>query len=388
MSVQPPSRSAGILIPIRTGLQHLALVTRVARFALMVVALSVVVSAGVTAQRRTVLTPQGDHLAINGTGQFLVFASYFDGLHRPVDTLRSDLEWMRARGIRGIRVWPNTPPGPLMDPDGHLDPTAVSHLLTLVDEAAVRGMVVDLTFHREAIECPTDDCAFTPDEFGDALVAVARTVATRRNVLFDLQNEWDVHRTGARMRLRDFRAIRDRVRQANPTLPIVASVTSSYGEARAAEDAFDLVAFHEGRDVYGLWAYDTDRLLDRLREALWTAGRVAPIYLQEPNRFRRPRDRQPHLDDTVEHYWVAARGAKRAGAAAWTFHTAAGFDLGSNTTFEQLLLADERRVLDGLSAQLAEEPRWGIVSAPLPRDPLFPDLMQPVLQPDEPPSVH
>lgn len=162
------------------------------------------------------------------------------------------------------------------------------------------------------------------------------------------------------MRLRDFRAIRDRVRLANPTLPVTASVTFGYGETHAAEDAFDLLAFHEKRDIHGSWAYDTDRLLGRLRDSLWTARRVLPIYLQEPNRFRRPDDRQLHLDDTTEHYWVAARGAKRAGAAAWTFHTAAGFNLASTVPFEQLLLAQERRIIDGLSAQLAEEPRWGI----------------------------
>lgn len=320
-----------------------------------------VVSTAIAAQPRTTLTRQGDHFAITGVDQFIVFTSYFDGLNRPTPTLTADLDWLRARGIGGIRVWPNTPPTPIMDPEGDLDPAVVSRLLTLVDEAAVRGMVVDLTFHREAVECASPECLFTPEEFGDAIVAVAQALVDRRNVLFDLQNEWDIHRRGARMRLRDFRAIRDRVRRVNPDVPVAASVTFGYGEARAAEDAFDLLAFHEGRDVYGSWAYDTDRLLGRLREALWTAGRVVPIYLQEPNRFRHPPDRQPHLDDTAEHYWVAARGAKRAGAAAWTFHTAAGFDLASGVPFEQLLLPQERRVIDGLSVQLAEEPAWGIL---------------------------
>lgn len=318
------------------------------------------VSVAIAAQTRTALTLHGDRFAINGIGQFVVFTSYFDGLNRPSPTLGGDLDWLRARGIGGIRVWPNTPPTPIMDPDGRLDPIVVSRLLTLLDEAATRGMVVDLTFHREAVGCASRDCAFNPEEFGDAIVAVARTLVDRRNVLFDLQNEWNVHRPGARMRLRDFRTIRDRVRLVNPGLPIAASVTFGYGETRAAEDAFDLLAFHEARDVDGSWAYETDRLLGRLREALWSAGRVLPIYLQEPNRFRHPRDRQPHLDDTVEHYWVAARGAKRAGAAAWTFHTAAGFNLASTVPFEQFLLPQERRIVDGLSAQLAEEPLWGI----------------------------
>lgn len=357
---RPSRRRDRITSTIRTLLQLLAHARPDARYGLTVFAVSILVSATIAAQARTTLTRQGDHLAINGVGQFIVFTSYFDGLNRPAATLRADLDWLKARGIGGIRVWPNTPPTPLMAHEGHLDPTVLSRLLTLVDEAATRGMVVDLTFHREAVACPSSDCTFTPEAFGDAIVAVAHTLVDRHNVLFDLQNEWDIHRQGARMRLRDFSAIRDRVRAVNPAVPIAASVTFGYGEARAAEDAFDLLAFHEGRDVYGSWAYDTDRLLGRLREALWTSGRVVPIYLQEPNRFRHPQDRQPYLDDTAEHYWVAARGAKRAGAAAWTFHTAAGFNLASTSAFEQLLLPQERRVLDELATQLADEPRWGI----------------------------
>lgn len=222
-------------------------------------------SVGVTAHYRTTLTSRGDYFAVNGVGRFIVFTSYFDGLNRPTPTLRADLEWLRARGIGGIRVWPNSPPTSIMNADGHLDPAVVSRLLTLVDEAAARGMVVDLTFHREAVECPSSDCTFTTEEFSDAIVAVAHALIRRRNVLFDLQNEWNVHRQG--MRLRDFRALRDRVRTVNTAIPITASVTFGYGEARAAEDALDVLAFHEGRDIYGSWAYDTDRLLGRLREA-------------------------------------------------------------------------------------------------------------------------
>ena len=119
-------------------------------------------------------------------------------------------------------------------------------------------------------------------------------------------------------------------------------ISASYGEEHAAGRAFDILAYHDGRDAYGSWAADTERLVGHLREALTVNGAPLPIYLQEPNRFPRPGDRQPNLDDTPAHYWQAAQAARQAGAAAWTFHTAASFDLSSDVPFEHLLLAPER----------------------------------------------
>jgi hypothetical protein len=60
------------------------------------------VSVAIAAQPQTTLTIRGDHFAIDGTGQFIAFVSYFDGLNRPMPTLGADLDWLSARGIGGI----------------------------------------------------------------------------------------------------------------------------------------------------------------------------------------------------------------------------------------------------------------------------------------------
>ncbi len=234
-----------------------------------------------------------------------------------------------------------------------------TRLLALVDAAARRGLVVDLTFHREAVICPSSGCTFSVEDYGESLAALAWVLRDRRNVLFVLQNEWNVRSGG--LTAPDLVALRERVRAANPLLPVAASVTADYGERDAVARAFDMVAWHGWRDAYGSWAVDTEAVVSRLRDAMDGRGdSPLPIYLQEPNRFPHAEDRQPWLDDTAAHYWLAARYARRAGGAAWTFHTAAGFHLGNEIPFAQLLLPGEQRVLGRLAAELAAEPAWGI----------------------------
>ena len=142
----------------------------------------------------SLLTRQGDHFAIDGRGEFLLFVSYFDGLNRQPALLRRDLAWLAANGVRGIRVWPNSPPVPLMHADGTLSPAMLDRLGRLVGEAARFGIVVDVTFHREAIDCPDSACAFSVTAYGAALAQAARALSAHRNVLIDLQNEWNDHR--------------------------------------------------------------------------------------------------------------------------------------------------------------------------------------------------
>ena len=304
------------------------------------------------------LTREGDHFAIDGRGEFLLFVSYFDGLNRPPAVLQQDLAWLAGAGIRGIRVWPNSPPVPLMHPAGTLNAAMLNRLVRLVDKAARHRIAVDVTFHREAIDCQDTACEFTIAAYGAALAQATRALSPYRNVLIDLQNEWNDHRMD--MSWPDIESLHAQVRAADPVVPITASVTSTYGEEHAAGRAFDLLAYHDGRDAYGSWASDTEALVQRLRDALMANGQPMPIYLQEPNRFPHPGDRQPNLDDTPEHYWLAAQAARRAGAAAWTFHTAASFDLSSDVPFAHLLLAPERRVISGLRAAVAEAPVWGV----------------------------
>jgi hypothetical protein len=144
----------------------------------------------------------------------------------------------------------------------------------------------------------------------------------------------------------------------------VTASTSGNSHPEAAVNAFDVLAYHGHRDGAGKWAAETDKVVAGLRAQLaLTPRQVAPIYLQEPNRFSYPFDTLNYYDNTAAHYWTSAQNAKRAGAAGWTFHTAASFGLSSSTPLPELLLPGEREVLESLAARLAEQSIWGIQTA-------------------------
>src|SRR5262245_18083150 len=111
-----------------------------------------------------------------------------------------------------------------MDAGGRLDPQQVASLHALIDAAAARGMVVDVSFHREGVCDPPSVCGFTVGAFGQGVGAVASELSRHRNVLVDLQNEWDVHGNG--ITLTDLMGIRGAVQAVNPDLVVTASTTS------------------------------------------------------------------------------------------------------------------------------------------------------------------
>lgn len=308
-----------------------------------------------TGSRAQTLAVSRDHFTVNGTAQFLVFASYFHGLDRPAAMLSADLAWLKSKGVIGVRVWPNVSQPRLMNEDGQLNSVALDKLRFLIGEASARGMIVDVTFTREHIAGD-----FSMGEYQQAIASAASDLRDRRNILFDLQNEWNCWSNQREMTIAALENIRAAVKAAVPALVVTASTSCHpYGEAGA--NAFDVLSHHGPRDRFGNWANDTGDLVRDLKwQVALTPGRVAPVYLQEPNRFGYPFDRLDYYDSTPSHYWTSVQAAKREGAAAWTFHTAASFNMTSSTPFSALLLDGERAVLDGLASALAAQPTWGI----------------------------
>ena len=301
------------------------------------------------------LSIDSNRFAIDGVSRFVVFVSYFDGVRRPAATLATDLDWLKSRGVLGVRVWPNSSEPRLMDAEGGLNATVLSKLKSLIDAAAARGMVVDVTFNREGVCVPPSSCGFTAAEYTLAIATVAHELDGRRNILFDLQNEWNVHGGLSRA---DLQGIRAAVRIQNPLLVVTAS-TSGDSVVEAAANAFDVLAYHGPRDSSGRWAETTDDLVHSLRTQLaLTPGRVGLVYLQEPNRFPVAGDMATGFDSDPDHYWTAVTNAKLAGAAAWTFHTGASFNLSSQTAFSELLTPEERNVLHGLLTHLPSPVAW------------------------------
>ena len=138
-----------------------------------------------------IFASNGDHFTVNGVGQFIVFASYFHGLERPAETLSVDLSWLKSKGVMGVRVWPNATNPRLMSSNGQLDVIALQRLTSIVAEASLRGMMVDITFTRETVPLLPNDLAFTIAEYQQAIALTAAALRDRRNILFDLQNEWN-----------------------------------------------------------------------------------------------------------------------------------------------------------------------------------------------------
>lgn len=105
---------------------------------------------------KTVLTVRGDKFCINGHPRFLVLASYFDALNARY--LKGDLDCLHSRGFDGIRIFPNwpreqvSPSRTLFDAQGRIDPALMKRLQTILDDARVRRMIVDITFSRETVK--------------------------------------------------------------------------------------------------------------------------------------------------------------------------------------------------------------------------------------------
>jgi hypothetical protein len=290
--------------------------------------------------RGPVLTVEGDAFAVDGARRFLLFVSYFDGVRQAstpegLARLEGDFEYLsRTVRVDGIRVMPNwwrystelpTPDGnvkavdTLFDPaqPAALRPAPLAALKTLIERAAAHGLIVDVTFTRETL---TPD--MNADAYREAVVAAARELAPYRNVLFDIQNEFDKNElTPAAVG-----AIRAAVNApgVDPARIVIASTTSGSTEYEpagriAAGQKLWAIAHHEDRRETWHEEAVVRAVIAALRAG--AAPAVMPVYLQEPMPWSLDED------STDGHFASAARNAKKAGAAAWTFHQRVCFNL-------------------------------------------------------------
>jgi hypothetical protein len=312
-----------------------------------------------------VLGVNGWQMTVDGRPRFLVLAAYFSAMLATDAQIERDFAFLKSKGIGGIRVlpfWTFNDPVPraastLVDPRGRIrSAERWAHFTTILHEAARCGFVVDVTFNREqlwAIDPP-----FTVAEYqGDANQTRCATPAGRgttgiaeitcrlkgpryTHIFMDLQNERD-HGEGpafpprGSMRLTDadVRSIRDTVKRVDPTRLVMAShiggqVDASVGLASPAKAALDVIAFHQGQDR--AWYANTRAVIQAIKQRAAASGFAAPIYLQESGAAP---DRGARCDEppgAPNPFIEAVKTAKRAGAAAWTFHTHDGFALATH----------------------------------------------------------
>jgi hypothetical protein len=221
-----------------------------------------------------------------------------------------------------------------------LNGSRLAVLRAVLQMAYEEGLVVDVSFARFNSEVP---------EYKNALESAAYELRDFHHILFDIENERDLSdRPEQFLSLSDTQDARNRMKNQDPGRIITASNTGASGDDGVGTAAMqlnlnlDLAAFHDPRyaDWYGwrtpwiiqnMWYYSP-----------WNIR----VYLQEPKPWQDDQDDNHHLQ--------ALHNSKRYGATAWTFHTRAGHDLGSQSFYDRLS-AGERTVFDRVRDEMPVE---------------------------------
>jgi hypothetical protein len=308
-----------------------------------------------SAQGPATITIAGTAFHVDGRQEFLLGVSLFDSLgSTPPRDL--DLDTLRQWGVRIVRVWAHWHE-PIYQADGALTAQGRSRLLALTERMRARGQILELALLRPG-QLPGQGVAIFASAEARVRAVQAITTALRdyRNVIFDLYNEHD--HPGGPIPHADSRVLRDAVKAIDPARLVTISSTGGHlisaasqigpGEERnlreeagtgAGEVAVDIVAPHFPRSDD--WAAATGTRVTALKGVLAKIGRPLPIYLNEERRT----DDRVALEPAA--YQEAVAKARQAGAAAWLFHTAAGFSL-KQKPFLDALAPNERAALSAL----------------------------------------
>ncbi len=277
-----------------------------------------------------------------GRQETLVLVSYFDGIRAKY--LEQDLNWLKSKGVDGIRLYlnfsypPNRPWNFIFNPDGSLNPYklgTLGHILRLAEE---RNLVVDISSSRR-LDPDGWQMPFGTYAHAWRLLAIILEKWPFSNYIIDIENEhncpWGGQ--GETMTMPEVRIIRDSIRASLPDVEITASVACNISPEAAAnlaiQEGMTFVGYHDPR-VAG-WAEATEELALRCRRAVGDNSIL--VSFQEP----------PRRVSSTHEFRVALAGAKRAKIAAWYYHNKESFTL-INGSFESKLTPAGREFLNGL----------------------------------------
>ena len=312
----------------------------------------------------------GAHFTLGGAPRFLVIVSYFDALRASDAVLEADFAWLRAHGLDGVRIFPNwwrcaAPrqcgghPGAdtLFEPGtGRIQPERLARLRQVLDRAGRHGLVVDLSLSRETVRTTPQSPPLEARAYADAVDALGAALAgTAPHVMVDLQNEVEHNPVFSTRGAEDAAAVaRLAARVAKHGVPLLASTgegdaerygfCGAAGACPAGARPMDVLAVHDTR---GPQWHDRTPAVVRAMRAIGDRRGVRPIYLQEPQAWQDER-----APDRLERFLDAASRAKRAGAAAWTFHTRSAFVLRDGRSLRAQMDPDERRFIEAIRARL------------------------------------
>jgi hypothetical protein len=311
-----------------------------------------------------VLAIEGARFTVDGRARFLVFVSYFDALRASDAALETDFAFLRRHRLDGVRIFPNWwrceaerqcggHPGAdtLFEPgSGRVRPDRLARLREVLALAGRHGLLVDLSFARETVREGADGPPLAAAVYADALASVLRALdGASPHVCIDLQNEIDQNRVFAPSAAEDARQIAALAKRIAPPGRIVFASTNeaeaelvaycgTRGPCPAAARPLDVLAVHDARAPD--WHDRTPAVVRSLRAIAARRG-AKPVYLQEPQPWQDER-----APDRLERFLDAAARARRAGAAAWTFHTRSAFILRDGRPWTARLDRDERAFLE------------------------------------------
>jgi hypothetical protein len=321
---------------------------QIPRFPFRRVALRLLVLLGLTLSATEAvaqkLTIQGDRFAVDGVPKFLTFMSYFGAMGAP--NIIADLRALKSLGFDGIRIWPNLDTGPqLMNSDGSLRPDELTRLLSILNQARIERLVVDVTFTHEHIK------GMGPAATRAGILAAVGVLRSYDNVLIDIQNERNVG-DGRFMSEADVASIFAGIRAIDPARITTASNSpaddADYAADFTARLGLDVTAYHEPRNSRWYEAAEVQNVVGRMK----VNGK--PAYMQESMSTRDELYFYP-AHDRADYFMQSIANAKMAGAAAWCFHTDAGVDFRHSLPFVEDVLRSY------------PEPDWNFVTSLIPR---------------------
>ncbi len=315
------------------------------------------------------LAVSGARLTVAGTPRFLVFVSYFDAMDAAF--LDTDLAWIadRADGIRVFVNWwdfddrrrcaTRFSDRTLMRVNAEgavsVSPERLDRLKAVLAAARSHGLVVDLTFSYESVTglsklegtADGDVCGSSSsvqnqvrlEPYVRAVGEVAKAVSDLAfdHVLIDVQNE--INGGWGRLTPDEVAALASAVHHNAPGRPVTASSfdPDPARQLRTLQHArLDVLTFHDWPRNKA-WPERTGQQVTAFRLALAKAGLELPIFAGEPDRSTYGRG--------ASAFSISMQGAERAGAAAWTLHTRAGFRLDTRR-FSDALDPAARQFLD------------------------------------------
>jgi CubicO group peptidase (beta-lactamase class C family) len=261
----------------------------------------------------------GPRFTINNRETFLFGLSYYGALGARKEFREADLDDALRHGFNWIRIWANWrafgADAAAVDGDGNVIQEGMARLKSLLDECAVRNLLVDISLSRgNGVSGPPRLQSLAAHQ--RAVENLVNELKPWRNWYLDLSNERNI-RDKRFAPFEDLAVLRRRVRELDPQRLVTASqggdISQGEVESYVREVGVDFLAPHRPRskDAPATMQAETRRLLEWCARA----GRVIPVHHQEP--FRRGYDTwQPSARD----FQLDLEAARQGGAAGWCFH--------------------------------------------------------------------